>query len=80
LVADGMVVELGTAPIVVPAELATESAAPVEVPAAAVAVGPDEKPKHTALKDVWVDFAVSRGIKRHEAEAMSKQELIELTS
>ncbi|MCK8674101.1 hypothetical protein M1M07_23690 [Rhodococcus sp. HM1] len=34
------------------------------------------RPKQTAPKPVWVDYAVSRGMAREEAEALDKRELI----
>lgn len=42
-----------------------------------VAPAPDlERPKQAALKDVWVDYAVARGMDRVDAEALDKRELI----
>ncbi|MYV30319.1 hypothetical protein GQ649_24170 [Rhodococcus sp. DSM 6344] len=42
-----------------------------------VAPAPDlERPKQTAVKDVWVDYAVARGMDRVDAEALDKRELI----
>lgn len=42
-----------------------------------VAPTPDiERPKQTAAKDVWVDYAVARGMARDDAEALDKRELI----
>lgn len=43
---------------------------------------PDEatvsgKPPRVASKDQWVNYAVSQGLSREEAEAKSKQELID---
>lgn len=35
-----------------------------------------ERPKQTAPKDAWVDYAVTRGIDKAEAEALTKPELI----
>ncbi|MBH0121555.1 hypothetical protein I0Q12_19390 [Rhodococcus sp. CX] len=52
---------------------AGSSIAPQE-PAAAPAVG--ERPKQAAAKSVWVEYAVSRGMDRDEAEALDKRELI----
>lgn len=37
----------------------------------------DERPVRAANKDTWVDFAVTQGANRDEAEAMTKAELIE---
>lgn len=51
--------------------------APVEVPPG-VPVGNLDKPAHVATKDVWVDYAVSQGASRDEAEALTKAELVEL--
>lgn len=34
------------------------------------------RPKQAALKDVWVDYAVRRGMDRVDAEALDKRELI----
>lgn len=42
---------------------------------------PDEEsgpPKHAELKPAWVDYAVSQGADREEAEALTKPELIEM--
>lgn len=36
------------------------------------------KPKHVAPKAEWVDYAVTQGADRDEAEDMTKAELIEL--
>lgn len=38
----------------------------------------DSKPKHVAPKAEWVDYAVTQGADRDEAEDMTKAELIEL--
>jgi hypothetical protein len=38
----------------------------------------DGPPPKAAPKDAWVDFAVSKGGDRAEADALTKQELIEL--
>lgn len=38
------------------------------------------KPKHTAKVADWVDFAVSQGADREEAESLTKQELVDLYS
>lgn len=37
-----------------------------------------EPPKHYAAKSDWVDYAVSQGADRDEAESSTKDELIEL--
>lgn len=37
----------------------------------------DSAPAKSALKDEWVDYAVSQGMDRDEAEAMTKQDLID---
>lgn len=34
-------------------------------------------PKHSDLKEVWVDYAVSLGMNQDEAEGMTKQDLID---
>lgn len=36
------------------------------------------KPKKTGTKEVWVDYAVSQGADRAEAEASTREELVEL--
>lgn len=36
-----------------------------------------EKPNRSANKGVWIDFVVSRGVDREEAESFTKDELIE---
>lgn len=41
---------------------------------------PGEKPAGTAVKEAWVDYAVSKGFKRAEAEEMSKAELVKALS
>lgn len=38
----------------------------------------DGPPNQSALKSVWVDYAVSQGMSREDAEAATKDELIEL--
>lgn len=47
------------------------------VPDASGGDGAPEKPKQVAPKADWVDYAVSEGLDRDEAEAMTKAELIE---
>lgn len=37
-----------------------------------------DKPLRTASKAAWVDYAVTKGVDREEAEAASKQDLIDL--
>jgi hypothetical protein len=39
---------------------------------------PVEPPAKVATKEIWVEFAVSRGADRAEAAALSKSDLIEL--
>lgn len=40
-------------------------------------VDDEGRPPQVAAKGVWVDYAVGRGMDRAEAEAMTKQELVE---
>lgn len=53
-------------------------AAPAERPESAEASA--ERPKQVAPKAEWVEFAVSQGAVRDEAEALTKAELIEMFS
>lgn len=39
---------------------------------------PGARPKQTAPKDAWVAYRVSQGVDHAEAEALTKQELIDL--
>ena len=63
------------APAQAPAAL-PESQAPAPVKAE---TGPDQprRPKQTAPKPVWVDYAVAKGFDRAEAESMTKPDLIQ---
>ena len=58
---------------------AAEKETDTDVPPAPddVAPAPDiERPKQTAGKPAWVDYAVERGMDRDDAEALDKRELI----
>lgn len=74
LVAEGMLAVEGAAPVASTTDV-VEVSAPVDV------VGdPDPvevpRPAHVNPKARWVDFAVSQGFAREDAEGMSKQALI----
>ena len=64
-----------------PEQAAVEAAASVvEVETtspAVLVVEPAEEPKAYASKAEWVDFAVSQGVERSDAEKLTKPELIE---
>ncbi|MFX4294098.1 hypothetical protein [Streptomyces bohaiensis] len=63
-----------TAPVVV-GEGSPTSAREVDGPK------PDGRPPQAAAKSAWVDYAVARGVAdRETADAMTKQDLIEMTS
>lgn len=49
----------------------------VEVNTEPVTPGPVERPKDSANKPEWVDYAVAQGMARDDAEAMTKAELIQ---
>lgn len=40
--------------------------------------GDSGRPKNVATKDAWVEYRVSQGVDRAEAEALTKQELVDL--
>jgi hypothetical protein len=64
------------------ADEAAEDEAAVEDDAAArdaVAVSDEERPARQASKGAWVDYAVSRGMDRDEAESMTRDQLITAT-
>lgn len=62
LVDEGFVVKVDHPPALV---------APVAEEAAVV-----EKPLHVAAKAKWIDYAVSQGVSREQAEAMTKEQLV----
>ncbi|MDV7244485.1 MULTISPECIES: hypothetical protein [Rhodococcus] len=66
-------------PVVTGAE--ADTAAPAEgsaspQPDSPIAVAEVERPKQTAAKPIWVEYAVARGMNRDDAEALDKRELI----
>lgn len=68
-------VSAGTETVVLGASGDTE---PVEEPApAAAAEAKPEPPKEYENKPAWVDYAVSQGLSKDEANAMSKQDLVD---
>ncbi|WKN53775.1 hypothetical protein HJ581_0008185 [Rhodococcus opacus] len=54
----------------------TEDTASADHPDSPAAVAEVERPKQTAAKPVWVEYAVARGMNRDDAEALDKRELI----
>lgn len=57
----------------------TATPTPVVEPVQVVAAG-RPRPPQTAPKAAWVDYAETKGIKKSEAEDLTKQELIALLS
>lgn len=55
-----------------------EEVAPPETEATDTDSGAGERPKDYDNKPEWVDYAVSKGADRAEAEGLTKPELIEL--
>lgn len=56
---------------------AAETVAAVQQSDQAEAVVEVERPKQTALKETWVEYAVARGMTEADAEAMTRAELIQ---
>lgn len=79
LVARGLVSEVAdlTAPIVVATDL-TASAPAIE--ASVTESSAPQRPAQVAAKSQWVDYAVARGADRSEAEALTKQDLVDAYS
>ncbi|WP_063039717.1 hypothetical protein [Nocardia pseudovaccinii] len=77
----GMVEELAApaaapAPAPAPAPVATgDPGGTQQAPPEAVTTGAASRPLQAAPKEVWVEYAVSRGVDRAAAEAMTKADL-----
>jgi hypothetical protein len=61
-------------------EVATEFVATVTDPAPAAPTTESGRPWSTATRAVWVDYVVSQGIARADAEELTKKELMALVA
>lgn len=74
LLAEGMIEAETTSPVLVPVDVAKD--VDVEVNSGDPAVDLPSRPPHVAAKARWIDYAVSIGFDRDEAESMTKERLI----